>query len=263
MKNKKIDRLYEEKYNNQGCLMKVVEYNNTCNIVVEFQDEYKARVHTDYRFFLLGEVRNPYHPQVFGVGIVGNNHPTKINGKNTKEYVLWCGMLRRCFDDEYKEKHFTYRNATCCDEWLLYENFYEWLHEQENFNNQTENKTWNLDKDILIKGNKIYSPETCCLVSGNINKLFTKNDINRGDLPIGVSYHKRIGKYNAKISKYDGNKKYREHIGYYDTPEQAFQAYKKEKESYIKQVAQEEYNKGNITKKCYDAMMKYKVEITD
>lgn len=264
VKSKKIDRLYEERYNNQGCLMKIVEYNNTCNIVVEFQDEYKTRVHSDYRFFSLGKVRNPYHPEVCGVGIVGNKYPAKANGKNIREYVLWKGMICRCFDNKYKEQHSTYQSANCCNEWLLYENFYDWLHSQNGFNKLTkDNDAWNLDKDILTKGNKLYSPETCCLVPKRVNLLFTKNDINRGDLPIGVSYHKRIGKFHAKISKYDGSKKYREHIGYYDTPEQAFQAYKTAKEKYIKQVAQEEYDRGNITEKCYDAMMKYKVEITD
>jgi hypothetical protein len=76
------------------------------------------------------------------------------------------------------------------------------------------------------------------------------------DAPAG-SYTVRLGE------KIKGDKKQQEHIGYYNTSEEAFQAYKKAKEDYIKQVAQEEYNDGNITKPCYEAMMKYKVEITD
>lgn len=41
-----LDRLGQEKLNNQGSLMKIVEYNNSSDIVVEFQDDYKARVST-------------------------------------------------------------------------------------------------------------------------------------------------------------------------------------------------------------------------
>ena len=82
-------------------------------------------------------------------------------------------------------------------------------------------------------------------------------------MPIGVRYNKVNKKFNVKISKHRNGKAVSEHIGVYDTSEEAFYAYKEAKESYIKQVAQEEYSLGNITKKCYDAMMSYKVEITD
>ena len=257
--NKREDRLGEEKCNNQGCIMRIIEYVDTDNITVEFQDEYSARVHTSYRHFKNGSVKNPHHPSIHGVGVIGNKYQCSINKKIIKEYELWQNVLCRCYNEAYKEKQPTYQNVFCCDEWLLYDNFYEWLHIQSNFDKWYNAKRCAIDKDILVKGNKVYSPEMCCLVPQSINNLFTKQDCRRGDLPIGVSRHN--GKFRARINNVLLNKI--EIVGTYDTPEEAFQAYKQYKENLIKQVAKEEYSKGNITKQCYEAMINYNVEITD
>lgn len=255
----KTSRLYEEKYNNQGCLMKIIDYNNAHDILIQFQDKYKAEVRTSYMNFKRGIASNPYYPQVCGVGMVGNKCPASKNHQNLKEYKCWYSMLERCFDEKVKGENFSYNNITCCEEWLLYENFYEWLHSQDNFDKWYNGKHWALDKDIIIKNNKIYSSETCCLVPQNINCLFTKRNAMRGNLPIGVSAHNK--KFISTCNNPFTNKT--EHLGVYQTIEEAFQTYKQYKESIIKQVAQIEYSKGNIIKQCYDAMMKYEVEITD
>ena len=259
MVNQKENRLGEERYSNQGCLMKVVEYNQYRDIVVEFQDEYKARVHTNYQCFLFGKVKNPYYPSVYSVGTIGIKHPVSINCKAIKEYKVWSDIIQRCYDEKFKNKRLTYKNATCCEEWLLYENFYEWLHSQENFNKWISGELWAIDKDILVKGNKVYSPEACCLVPSNVNVLFTKNNICRGNLPIGVAKYGE--RYIALCNNPFTNKQ--DKLGVYSTPEDAFRVYKKYKENLIKQVAEIEFNKGNITEQCYNAMMNYEVEITD
>ena len=256
----KINRLGEEKINNQGYLMKIVEYHNSADIVVEFQDTYKAKIHTAYKCFVRGQVKNPHHPNVYGVGITGNKYLAKVNGKHTKEYTAWQGMLKRCFDVKYREIHQTYQSIKCCNEWLYFPNFYEWLHSQENFDKWLSGDNWGVDKDILLKDNKIYAPEFCCLIPRHVNNLFTKTNAKRGSYPVGVYFKKQMNKYCAHISN---NKLKQKHLGYFNTPEEAFQAYKSAKESYIKQIAQEEYDKGNITKQCYEAMMCYQVEIDD
>lgn len=261
--NRKEERVGLERLNNQNSLMRVLAYNNAHDIVVGFQDEYKTEVHTQWANFVRGNVKNPYAPSVLGVGIIGSKYDTVNKSKNIKEYDLWYDMLERSYDKKCKEKYPAYKNVTCCDEWLNFENFYEWVHNQENFYKWLNGSRWDLDKDILVKGNKVYSPEACCLVSNRVNCLFTKNDSKRGNYPIGVTYNKKSGKYVARISKLGNNGKYRESLGYYNAPEEAFQVYKEAKESYIKQIAQEEYAKGNITKQCYDAMMNYQVEIAD
>ena len=119
-----------------------------------------------------------------------------------------------------------------------------------------------LDKDIICKGNKIYSPDKCIFVPHRINSLFIKNDALRGDLPIGVGYDKRRSMYRAycSIIKKDGNR-ITQHVGYYNSPEEAFKGYKRFKEAYIKQIA-DEY-KGKIPQRLYDAMYTWTVEEDD
>lgn len=254
------NRLGLQKTNIQGSIMKIVKYGGRHDVVVEFQDEYKARIHSDYGNFEKGTIKNPYIPTVCGIGMVGTKYPTSKNGKLIKEYITWVEMLRRCYDAKHRESLPTYKDATCCKEWLLYENFYEWLHSQENFEKWSLSNRSAIDKDILIKGNKHYSPNTCCLVTNNVNSLFVKRNSKRGNLPIGVIFYKPLNKYRAQC---DDNTGKNIHLKYCNTIEDAFKVYKDYKENLIKQVAQEEYNKGTITKRCYDAMINYKVEITD
>lgn len=239
--------------------MKIIEYNNATDIVVEFQDEYNAKVHTAYSAFKKCAVKNPYYPSVFEVGMIGSKYLATINKDSTKEYKTWIQMLRRCFSEKEKNRKPTYKDISCCNEWLLYENFYEWLHSQPNFDKWYNGNRWAIDKDILIKGNKIYSPNTCCLVPHNVNALFLKHDAARGGLPLGLTKHgKNIqvwcnNPFNGKC----------EPLGTYSTIEEAFKVYKLHKEDIIRQVAEIEYMNNNITKQCYNAMLNYKVEITD
>ena len=180
------DRSGKTNTNFQGCIMKCIEYYSSRHIVVEFQDEYKYSTTATWDEFAKGSVRNLYYPSVFNVGITGSKYPRTINGKHTKEYDTWYSMLKRCFDKKTKERCPTYQDVTCCEEWLYFPNFYEWLHSQENFEKWKTESLSALDKDIIVKHNKIYSPKTCCLVPHYVNSLFVKNDICRGDMPIGV-----------------------------------------------------------------------------
>lgn len=255
----KTQRLGEEKYNYQGCLMKIIEYNKASDIVVEFQDDYKYRVKTRYDHFKDGSVKNRYGAGVQNYGISGNKYKlTNEDGSMTKEYQLWCGMIRRTTNESYKEKNPWYKDVTCCPEWLCYDNFYEWMHNEPNFD------TWNnldqgaVDKDIICKGNKCYDPAHCVLVPQRINSMMTNRRGDRGLYPIGV--HKQENKFISTCCDGNANQVY---LGIYDAPEDAFYAYKEYKEKVIKRVADEEYNAGNITKRCRDALYAYEVEITD
>lgn len=255
-----ISRVGESKYNNQGCLMEIVEDNGSSNIIVEFKDEYNTRVSTQYCNFKSGSIKNPYYPSVYGIGITGNKYPRSINCKITREYDTWIHMLQRSFDNKCKERQPSYDVVSCCEEWLNYETFYEWLHGQPNFDKWYSGKRWAVDKDILNKRNKVYSPENCCLIPQNVNCLFLKREAQRGKYPIGVS-HRKDG-FLASCHNPFTNR--REELGYYSTPEKAFYlGYKPYKENIIKQVAQIEFDKGNITKECYESMMNYEVEIDD
>ena len=257
MNNK--SHLHEERHNNQGSLMKIIEYIDNNNIVVEFQDDYKFRVNSIYANFKKGSIKNPFYPSVYGVGITGNKYPRSIDCKMTKEYDTWIHILQRCFNDKLKEKQPSYKDKECCDEWLYYPNFYEWLHSQPNFDKWYNGKRWAIDKDILIKRNKVYSPKNCCLIPQNVNCLFLKREAERGKYPIGVRYTNDGFLAVCRNPFLDRAVE----LGYYSTPEKAFQAYKEYKEMIIKQVAEIEYKAGNIIKECYESMITYEVEIDD
>ena len=240
--------------------MTIVEYNGYDDIVVQFNDKYKCKVHSKMCHFNSGNIKNPYTPNVYGRGCIGNKYVCKINGKETKEYKEWHSMLMRCFDQKLKEYRATYEDVICCEDWLLFDNFYEWIHQQENYNKVKE-LSWAVDKDILYKGNKIYSPKTCCIVPEYVNGLFIKKQASRGEYPIGACLDKNSNRFRSTCSN-PFIKKYVS-IGYYQTPKNAFDAYKKYKENIICEMAKREYIIGTITEDCYKAMLNYQVEITD
>ena len=268
--SKKIDRLGETSLSNEGCVMKIVEYNNIRDIIIEFQDEHKYRAHTSHQAFKKDRCKNPFYPSVFGHGYLGidkeGNVPNTAelkNGKtvNTREYRKWQNMLQRCFDNKLKEKYPTYKDVTCNDRWLCFANFledFEILKQEHNWN---VDEKLNLDKDILHKGNKLYSLENCVLMPDWINSLFTKNNAKRGNCPIGVNYNKRAKKYQA-LCNINGKKI---GLGLYNSLEEAFNAYKVAKEQEIKRIAEDCISKGFITKdsRLYNAMINYQVEIDD
>ena len=270
MSSNKIDRTGETNVSNEGCAMKIVEYNSTLDIVIEFQDEHKYRVHTQYSNFKNGQCKNPFFPSVFGHGYLGvdkNSNVPKVSefkdGKSvaTWEYLKWQSMLKRCFDNKYKEKKPTYKDITCCNRWLCFANFLEDFEILKQEYSWSKDEKLNLDKDILYKGNKIYSLENCVLVPDYINFLFLKNDAKRGEYPIGVCYNKQCKKYQA-FCNINGKKI---GLGYYNTIEQAFNAYKIAKKQEIKRIANECVSKGFMTKdsRLYKAMINYQVEIDD
>jgi len=253
--SKQINRIKKEKLNNDGCLMRIIEYNKSNNIIIEFQDEHKTQISTTYQCFKNGTIRNPYFKSIYGKGYLGQNeYKTKIKHKKTIQYSLWTSMLSRCYNKNFHKKCITYIECNVCEEWLNFQNFAKWF--DENYYEITGEEI-HLDKDILFKGNKIYSPETCVFVPKKINILFNKRQNKRGNYPIGVAFRKDIHIYMSYIKINNKTK----NLGYYNTPEEAFQAYKTAKENHIKQVA-DEY-KDKIPQRLYDAMYRYKVEITD
>lgn len=253
------DRVGEVAYSSEGYQMTILEYVNSNDILIEFSDEYHATVRTSYGHFRSGLIKNPYAPNVCDIGRRGNKYITSVDGKQTKEYVAWHGIIDRCYGKKRKIACPTYKDVTCCDEWLLFENFYKWLHSQDNFEKWLNGDKWSVDKDILIKGNKIYGPNTCLLVPNNVNTLFIKKESARGDYPLGV--RKKGNVYHSCCHNPFLNKQ--QHLGVFDSPDDAFVAYKMYKENTIKQVAEIEFAKNNITKECYNAMLQYEVEITD
>ena len=232
---------------------KILKYNDAYNVDVQFLKtgyEMVARLN----HIKSGKVRDPYSPSVFGVGIVGTKYSISEGGVETKEYVLWKGMLRRCYSDNFKKRYPTYEYCKVSENFKYYEYFYEWCNKQIGFNNGG----WHLDKDLLVKGNKVYSESTCVFLPAEINSLLVKSDKIRGKHPIGVSWNKRDEVFVAKVKKSKGKSEY---LGYFNTEIEAFNAYKTAKESFVKEQA--EKWKGEIDGRAYEALMNYTVDIDD
>lgn len=184
---------------------------------------------------------------VYGVGINDKKYPSVKDGKLIKEYDLWKSMLRRVF------KNKSYLGCSVSENFKSYSYFYKWCQEQIGF----KNNDWQLDKDLLRKGNKIYSEDSCFFVPKEINMFIVKNNKLRGEYPIGVSFDKRKGLLVASISINQKNM----FIGYFDDVNSAFIAYKNKKEDLAKVIA-EKY-KDVIDPAVYLALLNYCVEITD
>ena len=193
-----------------------------------------------------------------GLGINNGKYPSRTDKSIVTEYRVWSDMLHRCTEDG-RNKQQSYKNSTCSENFKSYSYFYEWCQEQIGFGVIDENsRKWQLDKDILVRGNKLYSENTCVFLPHIINSLLIKRDAERGEYLIGVCWNKQHCKFQSRCSDGCGKQKL---LGYFDTEQEAFLAYKTFKESYIKQVA-EQY-KSQIDPRAYKALLEYEVNIDD
>ena len=194
-------------------------------------------------------------PTVYGVGCLGGNLDlkSKINGKLCKIHNLWRKMIERCYNEKFHERCPTYTGCYVSDEFKDYSKWREWYD-----NYQYKQDGWHLDKDLLIKGNKVYSKDTCVFLPQEINNVLTKRTALRGEYLIGVCWNKTNKAFKATVRK---NKGKQEHLGYFNTEIEAFNAYKVAKENYIKSVAKEYKDKVDI--RVYNALMSYEVSESD
>ena len=173
------------------------------------------------------KIRNPYDKTVYNIGCLGEGeYKSSINRERTPHYATWNAMLRRCYDVKLHKRKNTYIGCTVAPEWHNFQVFAKWY--DENFY-QIDDKKMCLDKDILFKGNKIYSADKCIFTPNNINNLFTKSNVRRGIYPIGVVRNTNI-KTNMFFSECQDGKGNRTYLGSFSTPEEAFLVYKKYKE---------------------------------
>jgi hypothetical protein len=244
------DRTGEIYKTNEGYNVTIIEYRGSMDCVIQFEDGIIIE-NKSYQHIKNGKISNPLHPSVCGVGFNGvGQYKTTYQYIITKQYKVWSSMLQRSYDEKYHLRQPTYIGCSVNPDWWNFQVFAKWFDE-----NYIEGFV--LDKDVLVKGNKVYSSDTCCFIPQHINSLFIKSNTMRGDLPIGVSYNKLTKKFSA-LCNINGKVKT---LGYFNTPEEAFNAYKIAKEAEIKRVANE--YKDTITPECYQAMINYFVEIDD
>ena len=190
-------------------------------------------------------------PTVFGIGFNDVGFQPSIDGKHIWQYDLWNSMLRRCFGEKEKQRCPTYKDVTCCDEWLSFANFFEWVNKEVGYKGHPVG--FALDKDIIVKGNKTYSPDFCSFVPQAVNLLLTDSGAARGEFPVGVHFHKATGKFTAQLRCFGKRK----HLGLYTTPEAASFAYKTAKEAQIKIVATQ--YRDVLSSDVYESLMTWEV----
>lgn len=257
-----IDRTEERNINSFGSEMIITRYKNNKDIDVYFPKYDWTAFNVQYGQFTKGEIKCPYEPRLCNIGYQGEGSYESEFGKNyNKAYRAWRNMIERCYNKKIQSRQKAYIGCTVCDEWHNFQNFAEWFY--DNYY-EIPGEVMYLDKDILTKGNKIYSPDNCTFVSNRINVLFIKHDKDRGEYPIGVYHEKtRKNKLVAQCQIYENGKIKRKFLGYFelDQVEEAFLSYKTFKEAYIKSVANE--YKDLIPQSLYDAMYNYEVDYDD
>jgi len=161
-------------------------------------------------------MKDKFKPSVCGVGFIGEgSHTSRINGDLNRTYTVWNSMIVRCYSDLYQKRRPAYIGCTVCPEWHDFQVFGDWfvLNYVDGFQ---------LDKDILKQGNRIYSPDTCIFVSSQVNSLFIDRKEGRGAYKLGVSWNKAIKKFHSHCRE-DGKLKY---LGCYTSEGEAHEAYK-------------------------------------
>lgn len=202
-----------------------------------------------YKLLKKGQVVDPTAPRIQGIACVGiGKYSPK---KNRKAYATWYDILRRVPKTVNCDNYLpSYSECEVCQEWLNFQNFAEWF--EANYKPNFE-----IDKDLLYKYNKLYSPQTCCMIPKELN-LFIIKRTNERNLAIGVEKSNSPGYISRCRNPF---KKKSVFLGYYKTEVEAFDAYKQYKEQLFKLMAAK--YKGVVSERVYKALIEYEVLITD
>lgn len=229
-----------------GGTITVIQYVNREKIYIKHNDEHTHCMWTRKDAIEKGMVKNPYFRSVEGVGYFGVGKFSARNGNEIRwEYAAWRSMIYRCYSTVFQDKHSSYVGCTVCEEWHNFQVFADWYTREDEYG-----RGYHLDKDVLVKGNKIYSPSTCCLVPQDINSFFCAPPEKKNGLPTGVSKTK-YGTFQVNLS-FKGVDKY---VGTYKTLEEASYIYSNAKGIRAKELALD--NLGNIRYKVFLAIMNW------
>lgn len=224
----------------------VIDYKGSHDVLVRFDNGYEKRVAAGN--LRSGRIKTPFSPSVYGVGYLGiGKHSVWVDGKITRVYYIWNSMMERCYSPKSVERHPTYIDCSVCEEWHNFQVFADWYYQQPN----SEDRGFDLDKDLRVLGNKIYSPKTCSFVPHEVNSVLNDCRARKGEWPRGVDKYR--GKFRATLSAYGK----RNTLGCYSTPEEAHSVYKKEKVKYVNYIANK--YKGVIHEGVYSSLINLEI----
>lgn len=143
----------------------VLEFNGWDDIIIKFvATGHEVKTRSDK--VKSGCIRDPFFPSVYDVGFIGEGkYNSNGEGINKKAYKSWSGMIARCYDRKTQDKHPTYKGCLVCVEWHSYQSFAGWY----DANYPKDGLDYDLDKDIKLLGNTMYSPEACLFVTRSDN----------------------------------------------------------------------------------------------
>lgn len=225
-----------------GTNIKIIEYINSHNILIEFQDKFKYRTIKQANMIRKGSIKNPFFPNIYGVGYLGlgefKTHITTSTKVISKEYNVWRGMIRRCYDEEKLKQFPSYRDCSVHPEWHNFQNFAKWYTSHKYYDTDYE-----LDKDLLVPNNRIYTPDTCTLIPKELNLLFLEGAQSKTGLPLGITMSSDgSNRFQVRLSM-NGKRK---HIGYYHCIEKAKHAYMVAKTNHVESKINEFTNSVDI-----------------
>ena len=226
----------------------VIGYKNNRSVVVAFYEPFYITT-CELGDLKKGKVKNHLKPSLYGVGYVGVGD---YSSNNKRAFGLWVSMLKRGYSEDFKSLCPTYKDVTVCDEWLNFQNFAAWCYSQ-NFFEAKDDKggSYHLDKDGVVRGSKIYSPETCSFVPREINNLWVDYVKNSGKSSTGV-FQTQTGsgsRFTARIMIQCKSKV----LGVFNTQEEARDVHIVAKSEYVKSVA--EKWKHGVDSKVYEALL--------
>ena len=243
MKDYKTERVGKEFNTPYGKII-ILEYLNANNATIQFVNDGTILTNVKFSTIKSGEIKNPNFKSKFGVGYLGQGVYNLVNSK--KAYFTWANMLARCYKETSRHLAPTYKDVTVCEEWHNFQNFAKWFEENSIAG-------YHLDKDILCKNCKIYSPETCCFVPREVNNLILNGRYSK-KINSCIGVQERNGKYKVR-ARLTGGEKY---LGFFESKETAKNVYIEAREKYIKEVA--EKWKGKIADNVYQSLINYKID---
>ena len=204
------------RYKSNNCgWFEVIEYTNHKEVMVKFEKTGYVTSSTSGNI-RGGMVKDRLLPSVYGMGFIGEGK--YASKRKDKANSTWWGMLSRCYNEKYQEKCPTYKGCFVNKEWLNFQNFAKYY--EDNYK-----EGYQLDKDLLFKGNKEYSSETCVFVPQYLNKFTLDSSAKRRKFLVGVTLcsYSKLKPYRASIRSAALNS--RIHLGLFATEEEAYQVW--------------------------------------
>lgn len=185
----------------EGYTVEVIEYINSKNIKIVFLETGNSMFVVDTSL-KTRKIKNNYHKSILGVGFIGSfKGPTSIKSRHIYSYDVWFDMLRRCYDLKRLNRYPTYKGCTVAEEWHDFGVFDTWFKNNYPLDLANQGIKFQLDKDLKVKGNKIYSSETCVFLPSKVNGFLTNNQSTNTSGFTGVDYSR--GRFQARTTDFD------------------------------------------------------------